>query len=456
LKGADNLDDNTRDTRAVDLLIIGGGASGALAALGAVSEGNFRGSVEIVEKEKIPFRKLLASGNGRCNLANLADPLGHYHGSRPSFVNGALFRMPARELLSLFERLGLMTFVDHAERVYPRSMQSKSVVIILRRALSDAGISVNADVGVLSVERDETCFRVQLSDQSSVRARSVIVAAGSPASPQLGGSDSGVSLLRSLGHTICEPLPALVPLRLRKHDMMSDAEGVRFRGSACFESFTGVRSPDVSGEFLITSYGLSGIAAMELGLFVSQASRDSRSRGARGGRIPAEGFRQGRGEQASKDSETAGEAVGKVIIDFLPEMSSESLRTHLESHRAHEHMAAFLSGVVPEKIARVILTSVHSDPHDPLRCIAETAGALKGFALEVEGTRGFEFAQVASGGAVTDEFDSSTMMSRIVPGLFACGEVLDIDGDTGGFNLLWAFSSGYLAGRSSARYLTAR
>ncbi len=446
------------------MLVVGGGASGVFAALGTVYDAGFDGSIMIVEKEERPLRKLLASGNGRCNLANMSDLEGRYHGTNPSFVNGVFRRLSATELLELLERWGLMTMVDHANRVYPRSMQAKSVSLVLLRALESYGLSVRTETEVLSIERVDDGFEVALSDRTVIKARAVIVAAGSPASPNLGGSSSGHTLLQLLGHTVLEPIPALVPLTLTNSDVLKGAEGVRFRGSARFEPYEGETSPTVKGEFLVTSYGLSGIASMELARYVSKAL-----------------------ERTGAENRKHGDSIGKIVIDFLPEIGLNELMSHLVSsahafsadgerqeHFRHDprrlytgqtasslnkaeemvELNALLAGVVPEKIALVILSSITIDRLQKPQLFAAIADSLKKFELAVEGTRGFEFAQVAAGGAVTAEFDAVTLMSKKVTGLFACGEILDIDGDTGGFNLLWAFSSGYQAGISAARYLT--
>lgn len=452
---------NHRAIREIDILIIGGGASGVFAALGALYESGFGGSIAIVEKENRPLRKLLASGNGRCNLANMSELEGRYHGSDPFFVNGALCRLPASDLIDLFGRWGLMTRVDHAHRVYPRSMQASSVSAVLLRTLAHYGLSVRTGTEVLSIEKADDRFLVALSDGAYLKARTVIMAAGSPASPKLGGSSSGLSLLQSLGHTVFEPMPALVPLNLTKSDVLKAAEGVRFLGSAYFESRTGDTSPTVTGEFLVTSYGLSGIASMELARYVSKAQAC-----------------------CAADHRTCDEGVGHIVIDFLPEIGLKELESHLASsvcavsldglkdRAQHDsrrlrtdtaassgsredvaNLCALLAGVVPEKLGRAVISKTDMDRWHGPRLFAVIAGALKKFELAVEGTRGFDFAQVATGGAATAEFSSATLMSGKVPGLFACGEIFDVDGDTGGYNLMWAFSSGYQAGVAAAHYL---
>lgn len=387
-----------------DIAIIGGGAAGALAALGARSIDRSL-SILILEKEERRFRKIGASGNGRCNLLNECDIEGRYHGSDPTFVRGALYRMTAADLRRYFASIGLLTLLDREGRVYPRSMQSRSVIRVLERALGHAGVMWRAPVTVTDVTSGDD-FILTTEDGDVIRARSVVIACGGPAAPNLGGSSSGLTLLRSLGHAIVPPRPALVPLTLADHPLTAMAAGVRFRGRAAVDDTVS------EGEFLITDYGLSGIAAMELGRAVAMHP----------------------GTDAT------------VEIHFLPECTEDEILMYLMAGR--DDLPTALAGLVPENIGRALLAS---EPKD--MSLERLAHRLTSLSVPVRGTRGFEFAQVTAGGAATDGFDPTTMMSDIVPGLFAAGEVLDIDGDTGGFNLMWAFASGWLAGESAARRL---
>ena len=414
----------------VDLIIVGGGASGVIAALSARQGGLTSSSIMILEKESQPLRKVLASGNGRCNLLNTQTIDGHFHGKDPTFSQAVIRNMTAESLIDYFGKLGLITLQEGEGRVYPRSMQSRSVSMILVRALEEHNIVLKCSTTVNRLEKTGDLFKLSLQDGSILSARAVIMATGSCASPDLGGTAIGYDLLVSLGHAVSEPRPALVPLNLSPHPLMKYAEGVRFRGCVCFESrATGLSQS--CGEFLITSYGLSGIAAMELGRTVALSCANT---------------------NVAKH-----EKVGTLVIDFLPELEVETIADILGRQDAlkHEPRSA-LAGLVPDKVGQAIISLVADKPrsrlsgdHMPL-CLAQM---LKGLVCDVTGTRGFAFSHIASGGIVTDGFDSASLMSKRVPGLFACGELLDVDGDTGGFNLLWAFSSGYLAGQSVARYL---
>lgn len=387
----------------LDLAVIGGGASGALAALGARRAG-FAGNITVFEKEEEPFRKILASGNGRCNLANYSAAEGRYHGENPGFALDILSRFPARFITGLFEEMGLLTLEDKEGRLYPRSLQARSVALILEEALKEEGILLSYPSLVQEVVKNEGHFQIRLAGNQSVRSRALILAGGGMASPQLGGSGLPLDMLESLGHRTKTPVPALVPLLVPDHPLTRYAQGVRFRGRALLQAGNG-QSRLSEGEFLIASYGLSGIAAMELGSLVSRSP-------------------------------------GKLEIDFLPEREEAFIQKIL----AGKDSRPALSGLVPDKIGRALL--ILSDREGiPLHRL------IKRLVLPVTGNRGFDFAQVAAGGVLTADFDPDTLMSKIQDGLFACGEVLDIDGDTGGFNLLWAFSSGYLAGRSAALYL---
>ncbi len=414
------MSDMPYDEHYFDLLVIGLGASGASAAI-AAREAGFLGRIAILEKEKQPLRKVLASGNGRCNLVNTQPIEGHYHGTDPSFASAVIAEMTAKQLLSWFSALGLHTMEDREGRVYPRSFQASSVALILQEQLERHDVKIFYPMEVVSIEKENFLFQIKTKEKNFT-ASAVIIATGSAAAPDLGGSHSGLDFLQSMGHTIRTPMPSLVPLCLNHHPLMTYASGIRFRGEASFVG-RGGETAKTKGEFLITSYGLSGIAAMELGRIV--------------GRIEDR-------------------PAGHIYLDFVPEITEDEMLVLLKGDKNLDRdIRVALTGLVPEKIAKGILRSLHIEEKSKKDDIIykKMAFLLKALPLEVQNTRGFPFAQVASGGVLTDEFDASTLMSKKVWGLFSSGEVLDIDGDTGGYNLLWAFSSGYRAGKSAAEYL---
>jgi len=405
-----------------DLIIAGGGASGVMAALEARRAG-FSGSITLLEKEEQPLRKLLASGNGRCNLANLSPLEGRYRSDDLSLVRSVLGDYPAPLILERFAQLGLLTVEEREGRVYPRSFQARSVALSLLRALDRADIRLLYPIRVLAIKAGPEGFELSASDGALWQARALIAACGSPASPDLGGTADGYRLLESLGHRLHEAVPSQVPLTLAAHPLTRYAQGVRFRGHAAFRASDGTLT-ESQGEYLFTPYGLSGIAAMELGAAV--------------------------GRSAGK-----GGKPGTLTLDFLPEFSKGRIQSVLEaSWTGHDDWQLLLAGLVADKIGRGLLAALPSlENLSKEEAAGILAGKLKACQMEVTGTRGFRFAYVAAGGIAAAGFDPATLMSRTQQGLFACGELLDVDGDTGGFNLLWAFSSGCLAGRAAASYL---
>ncbi len=430
-----------------DLVIAGGGASGVIAALVACDEGLSGKSIAIIEKEEILLRKVRASGNGRCNLANMGSISTRYHGRHPQFVRGVFSRVTTEALLDYFRSIGLVTISDEEGRVYPRSMQAESVVLTLTRALNERNITVHTEKQLVRISRELSRFLLDLSDGTTWDTRALIIATGGPAAPNLGGDSSGLGILMSLGHTCEKLLPALVPLELHRHPLLQKAEGVRFRGQAYFENLEGLRSETVSGEFLITSYGMSGIAAMELGRAVSMAAAS----------LPDYFLKEcvidHHNVPRSKECSRSNGGIGDLVIDFLPEFSEEELVSFFYMQGCtgltpSDRWRLVLAGLIPAKIADALLV-VSPEPLTP----EAVAHMIKALSLPVTGTHGFEFAQVTAGGISTRDFDPRTLESCKIPRLFAAGEALDIDGDTGGFNLMWAFSSGILAGISAARVL---
>ena len=437
----------SKSQKSFDLVIAGGGAAGVLAAIAACDEGLSGTSVAIVEKEETILRKVRASGNGRCNLANMGSIEGRYHGHYPQFVRGVFSRVAPESLLSYFRSIGLATISDDEGRVYPRSNQAQSVVLTLTRALNRRNIEVFTEKQLVRISRESSRFLLDLSDGMSWDTRALVIASGGPASPNLGGDLSGMRLLMSLGHACESPFPALVPLVLHPHPLLKRAEGVRFRGQAFFENCKGTCSKTVSGEFLVTSYGMSGIAAMELGRTVSMIDISdpaySMPECTAGHQI------ESRSQERSRSKDT----IGNLVVDLLPEFSEEELVSFFNMQDCSRQTSTdlwriVLSGLIPVKMAEAMLM----DSHFPLEPTA-VVQMIKSLRLPVIGTRDFDYAQVTAGGISTRDFNPRTLESYKIPRLYAAGEVLDIDGDTGGFNLMWAFSSGILAGLSAARAL---
>ena len=400
--------------------IIGGGASGMAAAL-AASEAK-DAQVVLFERQARLGRKLRATGNGRCNLTNLHAGKTGYHGEQSGFWKYALNRFSPEETLSWFRRMGLYTVAEASGRVYPYSDQANSVADILRFALDKPNITVKLGFEVEKVRKAAGHFRVEAQEEA-VDCDRVIVACGGLAGTALGGSMSGYKLLRSLGHHSTKLRPNLVQLR-SSWGALASLKGVRtncevsvFRDGSLF---AGSR-----GELQFTEYGLSGPVIFEI-------SRD---------------VCQGGGEWTCR-------------LDFLPDLDRQTLAEELLRRKKTDLPASDLfTGILHNRLGRVLTGEAGISQQGFIRDIPEEALTLateKAKVLEVTLTQpmGMDAAQVTAGGILTEEFNEETMESRLVPGLYACGEVLDVDGDCGGYNLQWAWSSGRLAGESAGRSRT--
>ena len=391
--------------------IIGGGASGMAAALAVDSSHQ----VTLLERQARLGRKLQATGNGRCNLSNLHASQGGYHGDDASFCQPALKAFPPESTRIWFQNLGLYTVAEASGRVYPYSDQANSVVDILRFALERPNIAVKLGFEVEKVRKTETGFRVE-SKEETLEFDRLIVACGGLAGTKLGGTMSGYKILRSLGHKCTKLRPALVQLKTGWHGV-SALKGVRANcHAAIYHGQTQHRQS--TGEIQFTEYGLSGPVMFEI-------SRDAC---------------QGAGEW-------------KCVLDFLPELPMETVTAMLlQRQKGNLPASELFTGILHNRLGRVVTQTAGISANTYIRdlsgdAIRQAASLAKSFEVALTEPLGMDSAQVTAGGIVTADFDANTMESRLVPGLYACGEVLDVDGDCGGYNLQWAWSSGHLAGR---------
>ncbi len=388
--------------------IIGGGASGMAAALAASEQPGVR--VVLLERQARVGKKLLATGNGRCNLTNIHEK--PYHGQDPAFSRFALSLYPPEETLSWFRRLGLYTVIEPSGRGYPYSDQANSVVDILRLNLNKPNIQVRTGFEIEKIRRDKGGFVLCSRDESIVCDR-VIVACGGLAGTKLGGTMSGYKLLGKLGHKSTKLRPNLVQLKSAWKGLPG-LKGVRAECRAeiyCDDKLFA----QSRGEIQFTEHGLSGPVMFEI-------SRDVCS--------------------------TPGNWICK--LDFLPDWTETEMKDAL-SPRTALPVQELLTGLLHNRLGRVLTQAAGISMNGECsaltdRQIEAVCQAVKGFEISLTEPMGMDSAQVTAGGVLTEQFDPETMESRIVPGLYACGEVLDIDGDCGGYNLQWAWSSGRLAG----------
>ena len=396
----------------MNVCVIGGGAAGMLAALTAAENGH---RVLLLERQSRVGRKLLATGNGRCNLSNYHVSPAHYHGGA-GFCDFALSQFDVGETLQYFASLGLLTVSEASGRIYPMSNMAGSVLDVLRYALERPEIDLQTGQTVTAVRKMPEGFSVK-TETDTFSARRLILAAGGAAGSKVGGGMDGYRLAKSLGHHRTALYPSLVQLKTDPTYPRA-LKGVKAQCgiSICRGSQVLARN---SGEVLFTEYGVSGPAIFDLSRSVSAGGSDL-----------------------------------TCLLNFFPDWEEAEVLHWLSQRQAamaaHE-ASTLLTGSCHTRLGQMICKSAGFTnqraaglTRDDLRRIAKQATH---FALPITGTCGFDQAQVTAGGLDTSEFDPRTLQSRLVPGLYACGELLDIDGDCGGYNLQWAWSSGRLAGK---------
>jgi predicted Rossmann fold flavoprotein len=430
--------------------IIGGGAAGLMAALSssaiwsrAVSgmdnqpartfSGNQVIPVLILEKQDRVGKKLLATGNGQCNLSHLQASIRPYHGQDSHFADAALQQLDVPATVDLFHQLGLKLVNEPDGRIYPYSRQAAAVLDILRLAARQRGVFIETGFQVDRVDpagrnKGEESFDVHAANGWTIRAERVILASGGLAAPSLGADGSGFAIMTRLGHRVTDCYPALVPVRTAA-DFVRGLAGSKFDGTVTVAA-DGRRLDAASGEILFTDYGLSGPPILQISRSISDLLRKS---------------------QASQID---------VILDLLPDITRSELHDWLVLRRDIDlnlELSDYLTGLVNKKIGQAVLKRCLGYPLNQPVSILDKAdldqlsACLKAWPIKITGTRDWHQAQVTAGGLDSRDFHPETLESRLIPGLFAAGEVLDVDGDCGGFNLQWAWSSGCLAGQQAMK-----
>ena len=395
------------------VIVAGGGASGMAAALSAAASPENR--VILLERQARVGRKLLSTGNGRCNLTNRNCSPARYHGEEASFAVPVLSSCNPESVLSWFRSLGLVCTEQADGRVYPLSDFASSVLDVLRFALDGAGVRVQTGESVLSACRKDSQFQV-VTEKAAYRADAMIIACGGKAGGKVGGVADGYNLLCSFGHRCSKLYPALVPVHTDT-DYPRALKGIRT--DAGIQLLNGsALSAEACGEIQFTEKGLSGPAIFDV-------------------------------------SRAAAVNGGELELDLLRSLSRGEVFSLLQQRRSAspdlEAGNAFV-GILHSRLSTVVVKAASVRPSALMKELSDgdlsrMADRAKSFRLRVTGTDSFDTAQVTAGGILTEDFSPDTLESRLVPGLFACGEVLDVDGDCGGYNLQWAWASGITAGR---------
>ena len=399
------------------VLVIGGGAAGMMAAIVSKRNG---AEVVVLERNNRVGKKILATGNGRCNYTNVNLNINNYHGENPKFAYGPLSKFNVENTMDFFEQLGITPAIEDNGKVFPLSFQSSSVLDVLRFEMEDLGIEVLSDAFVSDIKKTHE-FTVTLSNGKKIYGDKVIIATGGKAAPNTGSDGSGYTLAEKLGHTIVDVFPGLVQLKL-DGDIFKQVDGVKVLGKAKIYNNGELIKEDI-GDILFTNYGISGPPILQL----SRTALEYLNRG--------ENIELGISLIHTKTQEEIYDYL-KYRFGFMPRKTIE----------------IGLIGFINKRLILPILKILNIDKdkqvaHLNNEEIRQMAEILTDWRFNIIGSKSFKDAQVTAGGVNTSEVNPSTMESKIVKGLYFVGELLDIDGDCGGFNLQWAWSSGYIAGK---------
>lgn len=400
-----------------DVAIIGAGPAGIMAAISAAKKGV---SVLLLEKNAVIGRKILATGNGRCNITNRNVSADNFYGGDKKFIAKVLASFDQNQTKQFFESLGLFLKEEDRGRMFPRTNQAKSVVEILEHELNKLKVKVEVNAEVKSIDNSD-CWSMELSDGREFKSRSLIVTTGGKAAHQFGSSGDGIFWARKLGHNIENIYAALVPVEVEEDDVQS-IQGIKVEAKAGF-SRNGELLSEKSGDLIFTHYGLSGPAIMS----------------------------QSRHAAPFLDSGI------EVRIDLVTDKEKQELDKLLQNifeNNGAKTVKNALTGLIPMNLIPVIVERSSLDPE--IKCAniskiqrAQIVHHLKNFTFKVTKLRPLKEAQVSRGGVDVGEIQDN-LESKIIQDLYFAGEVLDVDGDSGGFNLQWAWSSGHLAGISAS------
>ena len=406
-----------------DVLVVGGGPAGMMAAIAAAENG---AACMLLEPNSRLGKKLNITGKGRCNLTNNCDAqeLMRHVPQNGRFLYSAFSKYDSQDVMAFFEALGVPLKTERGNRVFPASDRSFDISGALERHLRDLQVPWVRDRAAALLLRDSRVSGIR-GERGVYEASSVVIATGGVSYPLTGSTGDGYRLAKSVGHTVVPPKPSLIPLVERGH-FCAEMQGLSLRNVTltAFEEEKKVYQD--FGELLFTHFGLSGPLVLS----------------------------------ASAHMRHLGERRYRVEIDLKPALDEQMLDRRMlsdfEKHINNDFLNA-LGDLLPRKMIPTVVARSGIPPHSKVHSITREqrctlARLIKHFSIDLAGARPVEEAIITSGGVTVGEVNPSTMASRLVPGLYFAGEVLDVDAYTGGFNLQIAWSTGHLAGESAARW----
>ena len=394
-----------------DVAVVGGGAAGLVAAISAARRG---ASVVICDRMPRLGKKILATGGGRCNLSNEDLSPAAFTSTSRNLVASVFDRFGEKDIRAFFRGLGLEMYAEEG-RLFPVTNQASSVLGLLEDEVLRLGVLAELGFDAADVRGREDSFAISSADGRHCEATSVVLAGGGRSYPALGSNGSAYRLAHGFGHTIIPPVPSAVPV-LVKDRFCHHLQGVKARAKAT-AVVEGKPAGTAEGDVLFTQYGLSGTAVLDVSESLSVA--------------------------LNRDGLTS----AGLVLDLVPFLSRGALAARFAKRLKEGRAAADLAlGLLPDRFAAVLAGMAPQDVRDPVAAGAALAASLKEKRFTVYGTRGWNEAEFTSGGVDAREVDPRTLASRHQKGLYFAGEILDVQGKRGGYNLAWAWASGFVAG----------
>ncbi len=405
-----------------DVLVVGGGASGLAAAISSARKG---AKTAILERLPRVGKKILVTGNGRCNLSNASLKKKKYHGTDPAFIGYVFSQFNGAQILEFFEELGILTKEEENGRIFPRCDQAGAVLDVLRYECKRLEVEEFCSQEVKEIQKLENSFMVRMLSGEEFHSKKVIITTSGKASPQFGSDGSGFALAKKLGHTIIEPYPSLVQIKLND-EYVKHYKGIRI--DARISLYANESLVDTQeGEVLFADYGISGIPILQMSRYMNHPEIKN--------------------------------TIMKLHIDLFPEIQFHDMKKMLTERfqkMSFKSIEDALIGLVNKKFILPALTLANIKRE---KLCSELNNAeldrlvyqFKDRRFLVSGTLSWRDAQVTAGGIATKDVNDKTLESKLIPGLYFAGEVLDIHGDSGGYNLAWAWASGYVAGMYAAK-----
>jgi len=402
----------------VNVVIIGAGASGLVTAIVAARRGK---KVIILEKNKKIGKKLLATGNGKCNITNQKPTPNRFYSQNPSFIEQSLSGYNYQSIKQFFKSIGLELIEAKEGKAFPMSLQASSVVELLVCECEQLGVKILCETEVKTISKQNSGYEVTYTHGKAI-APNLVIATGHLSAPQLGGVDDGVNFAKRLGHNIIKPFPTLVQLTSpAKESYLKQMAGVKVESRVTISYKNGTIQKQ--GDVLFTTYGISGLAILDISRYVMVELLEKKSI--------------------------------MLTIDLMPKMNKEQLLSLMKKSlvkKSQKPLEIWMQGFINKKLILPILEPLNLQNQtvgsitSNIKELEEIVHAIKAFKFTINGSQGYKGAEVATGGVDTKEVNPKTMESKRHKGLFFTGEVLDVDGDRGGFNLHFAWVCGLRAG----------